>query len=125
MTEYVLGPSIASVVEPEAAPAPMHGRVGIEFHTTPTEPGGKVNVVLATPASPTDKRPDHIHAVYVSPPENVPADRTAEWFMQSSYPKGSVPVPQPPAGASGVLTIQVPGVRPGLHFVQTVLEYTT
>lgn len=125
MTEYVLGPSIASVIEPEAEPAIMAGRIGIDFGPTPTESGGKVNVVLKAPSSPTDKRPDHIHAVYVSPPENVPAERTADWFMQSSYPRGSVAVPPPPADASGVLAIQVAGVKPGVHYVQTILEFET
>lgn len=126
MPDYILGPSIANVVEPEPAPA-TPGRVGIEFHTTPTEPGGKVHVKLSTPASPTDKRPTFVHAVYVNPPEAVPsgAAKTAQWFIQSSHPKSSAAVPQPPADASSVMTIVVPGVKPGIHHCQTVLEYQT
>jgi hypothetical protein len=125
MPEYVLGPSIASVIEPEPGPAPTPGRVGIEFYDTPTEPGGKVNVRLSQSSNPTDQRPAFIHAVYVNPPDSVPSGdaRTAEWFVQSPHPKAHVAVPQPPADAGGVMTIVVPGVKPGIHFVQTILEY--
>lgn len=126
MPDYILGPSIAKVTEPEPAPA-MPGRVGIEFHSTPTEPGGKVHVKLSVAVAATDKRPNFVHAIYVNPPETVPVGpgKTAAWFMASASPKSSVAVPQPPADASGVMSIVVPGVKPGVHFVQTILEYAT
>lgn len=127
MPDYILGPSIASVIEPDTGPTPTPGRVGIEFHSTPTEPGGKVNVKLGKAVNPTDKRPSFVHAVYVNPPEAVPTGvaKTAAWFMASTHPKSSVAVPQPPADASAVLSIVVPGVKPGVHHVQTILEYST
>lgn len=129
-TVYVLGPAIESVVEPEpevepVAPA-MVGRIGIKFtDADPTKPGGIVNIQLLAAVNPTDIRPTHVHAIYVNPPESVPAadTRTAEWFMSSGQPLGTIPIPPPPADASMVFTINVPGVKPGIHFVQTVMEY--
>lgn len=126
MSTYILGPAIESVTEPEtAAPTVTAGRIGIQFHpTTPTEPGGKVYVLLSAALKPTDVRPSNIHAVYVQPPESVPAlaARTPDWFMNSKQPMGSVAVPAPPVDP-GTITVTVPSVKPGVHFVQTVLEY--
>ena len=130
MSVYVLGPAIESVTEPEpetpaVAPA-MVGRIGIKFDdTSPTMPGGIVNFQLLPAVAATDLRPEHVHAVYTNPPEKVPAEaqRTPEWFMNSGSPLGSVPIPQPPADASGTHTITVAGVVPGIHHVQTIMEY--
>lgn len=127
---YVLGPAIESVTEPEPEPAAaepaMVGRIGIKFDDeNPTKPGGVVNFQLLAPAAPTDIRPVHVHAIYTHPVEKVPqlSDRTPEWFMNSGSPLGSIAIPQPPADASGTHTITVSGVVPGIHHVQTVLEY--
>lgn len=126
-TLYVLGPAIESVIEPDlAAPVPTVGRVGIKFHPTkPTEPGGRVNVQLADPVSSSDKRPVAIHAFFTSPPSKVPAldARTPEWFFSSGSPKTQVAVPQPPIPVTDLQCV-VPGVQPGVHHVQTVLEYS-
>lgn len=126
-TTYILGPAIESVTEPEAAaPSVTAGRVGIQFHpTTPTEPGGKVHVVLAAAVNSTDVRPSSVHAVYVNPPSLVPPVgplRTPEWFMSSGQPMASVSVPAPPVDP-GTITVVVPGVQPGVHHVQTIMEY--
>jgi hypothetical protein len=132
MSVYVLGPAIESVVEPEPAvepvPGPGVGRIGVKFSdANPTQPGGIVNVELLPAANPTDVRPEHVHAIYTTPPDKVPpvAQRTPEWFMGSGSPLGSVPIPQPPLDASGTHTITVAGVVPGIHHVQTVLEYSS
>jgi hypothetical protein len=124
-TEYVLGPAIESVVEPGAVEPTTTGRVGVVFHTTPTTPGGNVHVVLAPSTNQTDVRPQSVHAVYCMHPAQVPApaDRTAQWFLDSPFPRASSPVPQPPLPADSVITIHVPGVQPGIHLVQTILEY--
>lgn len=130
MSVYVLGPAIESVTEPEptTAPGPGVGRIGMKFaDTNPTQPGGIVNFSLLQPAATTDIRPVHVHAFYTNPPEKVPpiAQRTAEWFMSSGSPTASVEIPQPPADASGAFSITVPGVVPGIHHVQTILEYSS
>ena len=125
MSIYILGPSIESVVEPEGAPVVTAGKRGIVLHATkPTEPGGKINFLLA--GTSTDQRPAAVYGVYVSPPSLVPsgAARTAEWFMAASHPRGSVVVPPAPVEPAD-LQIVVPGVKPGIHFVQTVLEYNS
>lgn len=130
MSVYVLGPAIESVTEPEAAATagPGVGRIGMKFDdTNPTQPGGIVNFQLLPAAAPTDVRPQHVHAFYTTPVSKVPdiASRTPEWFLSSGSPTGSFAVPQPPLDASGTFQITVPGVVPGIHHVQTVLEYSS
>lgn len=130
MSVYVLGPAIESVTEPETTPTagPGPGRVGMKFDdVSPTLPGGIVNFSLLSPVAPTDLRPEHVHAFYTNPPSKVPALalRTPDWFLGSGSPSGSVAVPQPPADASGPLQIKVSGVVPGIHHVQTILEYAS
>jgi hypothetical protein len=131
MSVYVLGPAIESVTEPEpdVAPTPpeMVGRIGIKFDDgKPTEPGGVVNFQLLASTVPSDLRPEHVHAVYTNPPDKVPTDgqRTAEWFMNSGSPRGSLAIPQPPADATGTFSIKVAGVTAGIWHVQTIMEYS-
>jgi hypothetical protein len=125
MSIYVLGPSIENVVEPAIAPV-VKGRQGIGLNLSkPTEPGGIVNFYLLNPEHPDDLRPVAVYAIYCSPPETVPAaaDRTAEWFMNCGQPRGTHSIPPPPVDP-GPMSLTVPGVKPGIHFVQTVLEYS-
>lgn len=122
-TEFVLGPALEIVIEPEPAAIPTPGRRQIAFDDPATAPGGKVFITLLPAAQPGDKLPINIYIFYVNPPSSVPpqAERTPQWFFASKAPNSSVETAL--ADAEGKLTVQVPGVQPGAYFVQTVLEF--
>lgn len=122
---FALGPSLDSVTEPEPQAAAVPGRRQIMFHDPATEVGGKVHLKLVPPAHPDDVPPVNVYAFFVSPPSSVPpaAQRTPEWFFGSGHPNASSHVGT--ADANGVFTVSVPGVKPGVHFVQTVLEFNS
>jgi hypothetical protein len=132
MSKFVLGPYLDSVTEPDPnalpapPPAPAPGLVGIKDPIA-TEPGGKVNVEILPPATPADVRPVRIHAMFITPPSAVPPkeQRTVAWFQTPSADPavrkvgGSVDV----AADATKLQVAVAQVVPGVHFVQTILEY--
>ena len=127
---YVLGPSLDNVIEPvpivDPTPIAQPGKRQIGFHpTTPTVPGGTVNLVLQPPLHSDDVLPINVYAFFHQPVESVPAlaDRTADFFFKSGAPSGSIHIGA--ADADGNLVISVPGVKPSLqpYFVQTVLEF--
>lgn len=120
---FILGPSL-EVTEPEPAAAPspeMKGRRGIAFDDPPTIPGGKVNLKLLPANDPADVLPTNVYAFFVTPPSLVPAvaDRTYDWFFKSPHPNGSTPT----AHVTDAFQVSVTGVVPGVHHVQTILEY--
>lgn len=128
---FVLGPSLDNVIEPVPVtvptPAPVAGKRQIGFHpTTPTTPGGNVNLVLQPPLHPDDVLPVNVYAFFHQPVESVPAaaDRTPDFFFKGGAASGSIHIGA--ADAAGNLAIAVPGVKPSLqpYFVQTVLEFT-
>ncbi len=118
---FLLGPSLANVIEPEPVPA-TPGRVGIEFQATPTTPGGHVHIKLLDAAE-GDVFPVNVYAFYINPPSDVPAfaERTHEWFFKSAAPTGVAMIHSPSSGEA--YTIDVAGVLPGAYFLQTVLEF--
>ena len=126
-TEFVLGPALENVIEPEAAVAAviaaMKGRRGIKFaDAMPTEPGGKVNLELLPATDPSDQTPVNTYAFFVTPPTKVPpagTERNPDWFFKSGSPVGSLAT----AHAPDKFQVVVKGVIPGVHFVQTVLEF--
>jgi hypothetical protein len=128
-SEFVLGPSMEAYEPmPGTTPtvAPVAGRRGIKFHpTTPTQPGGIVNVQHLPATAPTDVLPTNVYAYFVQPISSVPPaeTRTADWFMKSGAPSGSRRSVE--ADPSGNLSITVPNVKPSLqpYHVQTILEY--
>ena len=109
---------------PSVSPAVVPGKRGITFHpATPTQPGGKVNVVLG--AKGADADPTNVYAFFVQPISLVPTgvSLTSDWFFKSGSPSGSAHIST--ADSSGGMQISVPGVKPSLnpYHVQTVLEY--
>ena len=127
---FILGPSLDNVIEPvpvtDPTPAVQPGKRSIGFHpTTPTVPGGTVNLVLQPPLHPDDVLPINVYAFFHQPVESVPApaDRTPDFFFKSGAASGSIHIGA--ADAAGNLVVSVPGVKPSLqpYFVQTVLEF--
>lgn len=121
---YVLGPALDNVTEPEPVTIPATpGRRQIMFADPATAPGGRVNLKLVPPANPADALPINVYAFYLNPPSAVPPaeQRTPDWFFKSGAPNGSVHIGA--ADADGAFAVQVPGVKPGVYFVQTILEF--
>lgn len=126
-TIFVLGPSLNNVFERGSmgiAVAQVAGKRGVSFHsTTPTLPGGIVNIKLNPPLNPGDKLPINVYAFFVQPVESVPlpADLTPDWFFKSGANHGFVPV----TDTADTIPVTVKAVQPSLkpYFVQIVLEY--
>jgi hypothetical protein len=117
----ILGPSLDLVVEPEPPAPPPVGRVGVAFREPPTEPGGLVHLAVLPPESESDARPVNVYVFFVSPIESVPPieARAPEWFFVQGQPTAVAAITRDTTW----FDIAVPAVRPGMHFVQTVLEY--
>lgn len=118
---FILGPSLANVIEPTPSPSPGSGRRGVAFADIPTEPGGLVHLKLQ-PAQDGDATPLNVYAFYTNPASAVPsADQlTADWFFKS---KVSISGSTPTAHAPDAFDVKVAGITPGAYHVQTVLEY--
>jgi hypothetical protein len=116
----ILGPALDMVVEPRPTPAAEPGRVGIAFGEPPTEKGGIVNLAVV-PGVEGDTRPLNVYVFFITPHDTVPVGeaRTPEWFFAQAQPSASVSI----AADTTSFTVAVPNVRPGIYFVQTVLEY--
>lgn len=129
-TEFVLGPSLDSVIEPMPGTVPVPtvvaGRRGVRFQSVPTSPGGRVNVQFLPSQQPSDALPINVYAFFCQPVSNVPpsASRTADWFFKSGAPNSSAQSAS--RDASDNLAVVVPNVTPSLqpYFVQLVLEYS-
>lgn len=128
-TEFVLGPSLDSVIEPMPGTVPVPtvvaGRRGVRFQSVPTSPGGRVNVQFLPSQQPSDALPVNVYAFFVQPVSSVPpaSTRTADWFFKSKAPSSSAQSVS--KDDSDNLTVAVPNVAPSLqpYFVQLVLEY--
>jgi len=125
---FILGPAIENVFERGSlgvAVVQVAGRRSVSFQDVPTKPGGNVFVKLNPPLNPGDVLPLNVYAFFVQPVSAVPApaERTADWFLKSGAPSGSIHVGA--ADADGLMSINVTGVKPSLdpYFVQVILEY--
>lgn len=129
-TEFVLGPSLDSVIEPMPGTVPVPtvvaGRRGIRFQPVPTSPGGRVNVQFLPSQQVADALPLNVYAFFCQPVAIVPPSesRTADWFFKSGSPSSSAQ--SAARDSSDNLTVIVPNVTPSLQpwFVQTILEYS-
>lgn len=121
-TEFILGPSIDGVVEPSSPPPVPPGRVGISFAEPATNPGGVVNFAF-NPHVAQDILPVAVYAFFVPAGSEMPDQSalTPEWFFASGHPHVSYSVTESVSGEP--VSVTVPGVNPGVHYVQTILEY--
>lgn len=130
-SEFVLGPSLDSVIEPVPGAVPVapavKGRRGIVFQSPPTLPGGRVFVAFTPAADPADVLPVNVYAMFCQPVSAVPPpeQRTTDWFFKNAL--ASTSIHSQAADASGNLSLTVPGVVPSLspYFVQIVMEFFT
>lgn len=125
MSVLVLGPSLDSVDETPVTPPPpaTPNRIPIAFRDPASSIGGIVHLMSTqTGLGTSTGQPIRAYAVYIPKGQEAALVAAADpqGFLNSGFPKGSVDVS--PANAPS-FDITVPGVTPGLYFVQTVAEY--
>ena len=122
-----LGPFIDSVDEaaPLAGPTPSHATVA--FRSPATDPGGNVHLAIVVPVPPAPIYPQFVHAIYIPKGQETAlvAAGDPQAFLSSSFPQGRVQCLVGPGDNTAALDISVSGITPGLHFLQTVLEYAS
>jgi hypothetical protein len=119
-TILVFGPSLDMVDEPQPPPPPPPPRAHVVWRDPAVEPGGKVHLAIAHRHANKWTLPARVYVVYV--PKGMEPDLLAagpEAFLGSGHPLGSMDIDD----STENIDIEVPGVAPGLYFVQTILEY--